>query len=308
MLDSAGNPEKVVVVSRDITPMVRDRQRFENLMATLAGLSGEEFFRVGVQKIAEALEVRYAFAARVVDDSRKRMKMIAYSADGVLQDNLEFDVAGNACERVVRAGEVVCHPSGIPALFPAMGPLLGMEAESYFGVPLLEAGGRVVGALAGVDDRSLKHPERGDFIMRVLGKRASLELERLTAPPAPAPTPAAAAPPVPAGLKDSEARFRTAVEGLPFPVLMTDDQGTITLVNQKMEGLCGKKAEELLGRRAWPLVLQGGPWMLLKEEYADSVMRSDRTEVAVNVYAIPCRNSEGRISGTLGILTPARST
>jgi hypothetical protein len=41
---------------------------------------------------------------------------------------------------------------------------------------------------------------------------------------------------------------------------MTDDRGMIQMVNPRLEVLARREAHELLGRRAWPLILNGGPW------------------------------------------------
>ena len=98
--------------------------------------------------------------------------------------------------------------------------------------------------------------------------------------------------------------MRSGVEGFPFPVMMTDDRGLIQMVNPRLEVLSRREAHELIGRRAWPLILSGGPWHLLSEEYPDAIVRPDKVRIPITVFAVPCRNAEGRISGTLGVLAP----
>jgi PAS domain S-box-containing protein len=181
---------------------------------------------------------------------------------------------------------------GIRGTYPGMRIPGAESAEGYLGTPLQSPDGNVIGHLAVFDERPIAALPRKEFILRVMARRASLELHRMAAPVHGA-EPAR---------RDEESRLRTALEGLPHPVVMTDEAGTITLVNARLEELCGVKAHDLLGRRAWPLVLSGGPWNLLKEEYEDVVLRPDHSRVSVGVYAVPCRNAEGRISGTFGIL------
>ncbi len=298
ILNEEGDPEKIVVISRDITDMVRERMRVENLFAATAGVGEAEFFPVMVHRLAEALGVRSVFVTMVTGDGGNRVRTLAVWAENRLQPEFEYDVQGSPCERVVLHGETVLHEKGVRAAFPDLSLPLAVRSEGYLGTPLQGPDGKVLGHLAAFDDTPIVEMARKEFLLRAIAQRASLELTRLLAPRAvreeakeegDAPS-------------DMEARMRTGVEGLPFPVVMTNDLGMITLVNPHLEELCGMKAEDLIGRRAWPLILRGGPWHLLKEEYEDTVIRLDRTPVTVSVYAIPCRNSEGRISGTMGIL------
>jgi PAS domain S-box-containing protein len=298
ILNDDGDPEKVVVLSRDITDMVRDQQRVENIFAATAGLEGEDFFNVLVHRLAEALGVHSVFVSRVTSESRQRVRSLASWAGNSLQQAFEYEVTGCPCERVVLDGQTIVHGGGIRAVFPHMKIPGAAQAEGYIGTPLQGPDGRSIGLLVIHDDKPIVETARKEFLLRILAKRASLELLRLPAPsPAKEETEGEES-----GRKDMEARLRSAVEGLPFPVVMTDDQGMIMLVNSRLEDLCGMRENDLLGRRAWPLVLRSGPWRLLKEEYEDTVIRPDRSTVAVGVYAVPCRNSEGRISGTMGVL------
>jgi PAS domain S-box-containing protein len=290
ILNDEGDPEKVVVVSRDITDMVRERQRTENLFIATAGLAGEEFFTALVQRLAEFFLVGTVLVSRLSEGARVRT--LACWMDGALRQGFEYDVHGSPCEQVVFAGETVVKGAGIRGEFPRMQVPGSEAAEGYLGTPLQAPDGSVIGHLAVIDGKAIEDLPRKEFLLRVMARRGSLELHRMTAPlrePAP-------------GWRDEEARLRTALEGVPYPVVMTDEAGMITLVNARLEELCGVKAHDLIGRRAWPLVLRGGSWSLLKEEYEDVVVRPDHSRVIVGVYAIPCRNAEGRISGTFGIL------
>ena len=298
ILNEEGDPEKVVVLSRDITDMVHDQQRIENVFAATAGLDGEDFFNVLVHRLAEALGAHSVFVSRVTDESRQRVRSLASWAGNSLQQAFEYDVAGCPCERVVLDGQTVVQGKGIRTLYPHMKIPGAAHAEGYIGTPLQGPDGRSTGLLVIHDDKPIADTARKEFLLRVMAKRASLELLRLPQPP----SAKEAGEGEESGRKDMEMRLRSALEGLPFPVVMTDEQGKILLVNSRLEDLCGIRVNDLLGRRAWPLVLRSGPWRLLKEEYEDTVIRPDRSKVAVGVFAVPCRNSEGRIAGTMGVL------
>lgn len=297
--DEAGKPQRVVVISRDITDRTLEIQRFENLVAATAGASGENFFQALVPHISEVLGARIALVSQVIDESRLRVRSLACWRDGSLQPTLEYDVTETPCERVIRGGQVVALRRGAESRFPKMNAITSMHVDSYLGVPISSSEGKVIGHLFIADDKPMVGDGRKEFVLQVMARRASLELQRSMAPPGSRPSEKEGE----VDLGDACARMRTAIDGLPFPVVMTDENGTITLVNGKLEELSGRGLDDLLNRRAWPLILMGGPWKLLKEEYSDRVERPDRTAVPVSVFAIPCRNKEGRISGTLGILT-----
>lgn len=297
--DEAGKPQRVVVISRDVTDRTLEIQRFENLIAATADASGEKFFQMLVPHVSEALGVRVALVSQVIDESRTRIKSLAFWKDGSLQPSLEYDVQETPCERVVRGGQMIALRRGAESRFPKMNSVTSMHLESYLGVPINSSEGTVIGHLFIADDKPMVDESRKEFVLQVMARRASLELQRSMAPTAPR----SAEKEGEVDLGDACSRMRTAIDGLPFPVVMTDENGTITLANGKLAELSGRGPDDLLNRRAWPLILMGGPWKLLKEEYPDRVERPDRTAVPVNVFAIPCRNMEGRISGTLGILT-----
>jgi PAS domain S-box-containing protein len=291
-----GNPQKVVVVSRDITAQVAAREMFDTLVAATAGVTGEQFFHILVRQLAEALEVRSVLVTRVASEDRTRVRSLAYWAEGALQPPLEYDVAGTPCEEIVKNGTTSCFPDSIQHPFALSSALGAINAESYLGTPLPGSEGHPVGHLVLIDDKAMTDVPRKEFILRVFAHRAALELFRASSVDETMTRDVVT--------KNVEARFRTALEGLPDPALMTDENDVITLVNPPLERLTGFRAQQLLGRRSWPLVMQSGAWQLLKEEYPDVVSRADKTSVPVTVYAIPCRNAEGRISGTLAILRP----
>ncbi len=53
---------------------------------------------------------------------------------------------------------------------------------------------------------------------------------------------------------EQERRFRNLIESSPYPLIVTDGNGLITLVNQELETLLGYRSEELVGEMATRLV------------------------------------------------------
>jgi PAS domain S-box-containing protein len=297
ILNEDGDPEKVVVISRDISDLVRDQQRVENLFAATAGLGGDDFFSVLVHRVAESLVVPFVLISQVQRNKGNRVRVLASWEANSLQQEFEYDVTGCPCERVLQDGETIVHAVGIRTIFPDMNIPGASRAEGYIGTPLQGPDGRVLGHLVIVDEKPIADASRKEFLLRTMAKRAALELQRVQVPAA-----------VQAEGKREETRvsdmemwLRAVVDGLPSPVLMTDEQGLIVLANPALEVLCGMKAKDLIGRRAWPLVLRGGPWRHQNVEYEDTIIRPDRSKVGVGVYAVPCRRSDGKTIGTVGV-------
>src|SRR5919204_645490 len=161
----------------------QDRQPFADdvaLRAIVEGVeaeTGERFFASVVQQLASALGVQYAFVSELSAD-RRRFRTRALWGRGTLLPNLEFPVAGTPCEAVLN-GQMAHHPERLQELFPADRGLVEWGVHSYCGVPLLDAGGIVVGHLAILDDRPMRDGPRGLDILRIFAARARAEIERL---------------------------------------------------------------------------------------------------------------------------------
>ena len=60
-----------------------------------------------------------------------------------------------------------------------------------------------------------------------------------------------------ASLAQSEARYRSILESAPDSIVVTDQQGCITLVNQQTETLFGYSRDELIGSKVEQLIAPG---------------------------------------------------
>src|SRR3989441_7134560 len=73
------------------------------------------------------------------------------------------------------------YGAGLQRLFPKDVILVELGAESFLGIPMLDASGRVIGHLAVMDDKPMEEPPRGMSVLKVFASRAAAELERLKA-------------------------------------------------------------------------------------------------------------------------------
>src|SRR5712691_6092870 len=163
--------------------MVERRRAEEMLRAVAEGtasVTGEDFLASLVRHLAAALEVRYAFVARCINDTKSRAQTLAFWQGDRLGANFTYDVAETPCFHVLDG--TVCHyAENVRAIFPHDQDLSDLGTESYIGFPILNAASQVIGHLAVLDDQPMPEDARGMAVLQIFAARAGAELERLQA-------------------------------------------------------------------------------------------------------------------------------
>jgi len=260
--------------------------------------TGSRFFSSLVRHLASALGVKYAFVTELSAD-RQRFRTLAVWGRGRFLDDFEVPVAGTPCEAVL-SGEMSHHPERLCQLFPDDRGLADWGAESYCGVPLLDANGVVIGHLAIFDDAPMRDGPRGIAVMRIFAARARAELERLRTASA---------------LTESEANFRDLYEEAPVAYLSVGIDGNVRQVNRAAVELFGYPREELIGKRVFDLGADtpcGKPRQRAAfERFRAGVATSDeeielRTKdgaaIWVRLFVRPMRDASGEIVATRSTL------
>src|SRR5215510_12438538 len=116
-------------MSRRVSEADSDAEVLLRLAQATAHAIGSEFFASLVRHLSEALGAPYAFVAEFAG-SPSRVRSLAYCANGELQENFEYDLAGTPCEAVA-AGATCHHPREVARKFPADRWLGELRAESY---------------------------------------------------------------------------------------------------------------------------------------------------------------------------------
>ncbi len=201
ILDKDGQPEKLLVVSRDITELKQAeqalRQSHEQLEQQVAARTrdlaqtsmvlqeivegveskvGEQFFSSLVQQLASALGVDYAYISELSEDGTKFRSKAGWGKGRPLP---QFDVpARGPCETVLTR-KCVHHPDQLRALYPHVQLIQDIGVESYCGVPIVDSSDRVVGHLAIMDSKPMLDHLRATSILGIFATRAAAEFERL---------------------------------------------------------------------------------------------------------------------------------
>jgi formate hydrogenlyase transcriptional activator len=216
------------------SPVTAARDDLEILRAVVvgtAGSTGEEFFKDLVSHLASSLGVPFA-AISEFSGVNGRVRTLAFSARGRIQENFEYDLAGTPCEEVTH-GRLCHYPSGVKDRFPLAKPLVGLGVQGYLGTPLFDVDGNVVGLLAVFDEKPMPAEPRHLYLLQIFAARVAAVLERLRAEQK---------------LSASERRYRDLYDEAPVGYLCVGVDGRIQSVNGRASQMVGFSAEELVGR------------------------------------------------------------
>lgn len=107
-----------------------------------AAATGDECFRSLAKHAALALGARYAFVAESLSELESRS--LAYWEGSDFGQGFSYRFPGTPCERVAQ-GHVCSTRTRLKELFPEDLWLLQIGVDSYVGVPMKTADGRVLG-------------------------------------------------------------------------------------------------------------------------------------------------------------------
>jgi hypothetical protein len=145
---------------------------------------GEHFFGVLVREMATALRVPYAWVSECADPPGtipSRVRTLALWVGRELAPNAEYFLTGTPCEDVLQDCESRIYQTDLQSCFPQDGWLREIGAQSYMGVPLVTASGRILGHVGLIDRVPLEDLELKLTILRIFGARAAAEIERCKA-------------------------------------------------------------------------------------------------------------------------------
>jgi formate hydrogenlyase transcriptional activator len=219
----------------------QDVARLERVQRTIAeGVEaeiGDRFFSSLARSLAQALEVGYAFVTRLSDDGT-RFKILAMWERDHFGSNGEVPLKGTPCESVLH-GEVAHYSDDLRARFPNDGLVQRWGAQSYSGVPVLDAQGRVFGHVAIFDDKPMLDGPRGIDVMRIFAERVRAEVERLR---------------IEVALRESnqrlsfsEEQFRDLFEEAPIAYVHQAVDTRILRANHTAMEILGVKPDEIVG-------------------------------------------------------------
>lgn len=222
----------VAAVVRDISERQRASTAWRTIVEATTAVTGTEFFRALVRQLALNLSVRYAFVAEFAS-VRTRIRTLAFWTNNQFVDELEYDLANTACEQVL-AGNLIHHPDDVQKQFPKSHDLAKLEAVSYFGIPLRDHRGAVMGHMAMIDDKPMPVAPLDLSFLKLFAERAGSELERGRTE---------------ANLRKSEEQLRLLANSLPGLIAYVNGEERYSFNNVNYEKWFGISPQNLYGQR-----------------------------------------------------------
>jgi signal transduction histidine kinase len=151
-----------------------------SITASTARARGDDFLRLLVRDLAQALDVRYVIAGRVISmaDGGEGIRTLALWSGADYAPDIEYSLEHTPCQDVTE--QCLCfHGSGIQADYPQDRMLVEMQAESYIGVPMIDTEGQTLGILSAIDTRPIAEDKRllALLLLSVFGARGAAELQ-----------------------------------------------------------------------------------------------------------------------------------
>ncbi|KAB2879651.1 HAMP domain-containing histidine kinase [bacterium] len=176
--EAAAISMKATELEKDLNSYIRQETILRHVLETTSRVTGAEFLQLLVCRLADALNMRYAYITECDETTVGRVKTLAVWTGSEFGQNFEYDVMDTPCKDVIN-GNVCYIPDNIQKKYPRDLILAEWNAGSYVGIPIRDKDGKVKGHLA-VLDENVAHDEA--FILNVLhvfALRAESEMQRM---------------------------------------------------------------------------------------------------------------------------------
>ncbi|TVQ65120.1 MAG: GAF domain-containing protein, partial [Spirulina sp. DLM2.Bin59] len=151
---------------------------FRSLVTQTATHTGSDFFAALVEKLAQALGMDYALIAELIPGETPRLQTLAVWGDGQRLENFSYELMDRPCGIVVTTGKPLLIADQLQTVCGHNPQLASMAAVSYWGMPLLESEGRVLGTLCLLHRQALAVTPESEEMITIVAQRAAAELQR----------------------------------------------------------------------------------------------------------------------------------
>ncbi len=222
---------RIAVVYEDISR----RKRVELALRDIAqGITSErpESLRAMVAQIAEALDFDRLVLGTLKEEGANRLAVSVAWQDGRFLDvdEIELDELPDAA---VARGEDCLFASELARLVPCVSDRIGADIESYAGLPLRRADGRVIGLLGGYGRRSIRDPDLVRSLLSAFATQAASAIDRVLADQE---------------IRTNQARFEAIASQANDLLIEVDEARRITFASTASLPVLGYPPADLLGR------------------------------------------------------------
>ncbi|MES2975208.1 MAG: PAS domain S-box protein [Pseudomonadota bacterium] len=172
-----GGESCVLASTINISDQKRREQQLLELARGVAGETGERFFKLLAQHLANALEADMAIVGEIQDG--ESIRSLALVADGGLQPPMSYPLTGTPCADALSASGPCFWRDDISSRFPDDPLLGGNRYRAYIGIALRDADGTPIGILNAVWRQAQPDSADRDALFSIFASRANAELIRL---------------------------------------------------------------------------------------------------------------------------------
>jgi PAS domain S-box-containing protein len=180
IINDQGQVIQLFGISVDMTERKRRQEALRLIVEGTAATTGDKFLHSCVRYLAEVLQVRYALIATFANPAGTRVRTLSYWTGETWHENIEYDLKDTPCENVF-AGKACHYPKNLQQLFPQDHFLQEINVHSYFGSPLKDSEGKLIGILTVLDEKMMPLTVEKRMILQIFIARVGAELERLQA-------------------------------------------------------------------------------------------------------------------------------
>jgi signal transduction histidine kinase len=161
-----------------IQDLVRAEETLRNIVKGVSATTGTHFLQKVVESLAKMLQQDSVYIAQLKEDDPNKMKTIAGFSHNKPSE-IEYDLANSLCQEMLYGDALRAYHQAVQQVFPLDSLLKEMNVESYFGIPLFNSDGNVIGLLMMMDSQPAKNQKLIESMLQIFGIRISTELERM---------------------------------------------------------------------------------------------------------------------------------
>jgi len=228
LTDRAGAAFAVCGVSVDISSRKRMELALRDAAFGLSSTPSEDLFTDLLLLLTRILQVDLAFIGVPSEKRPSAVSTIAFVLHGQRHRDIEYDLAGTACEHVI-GKEFLFVPADLPRIYPNE-DLLPVPVESYAAIPLFDSKERSLGLLTVMHSQPMRDRQLCELMLRIFAERIAPEIERRQSQDA---------------LRRSEEQYRTIFDASVDAIVVWSTDGHIKDANPAFCSMLGYERDEI---------------------------------------------------------------
>lgn len=270
---------------------INAEQLLRKVVKDTAMLTGDDYFHALIRSFTEVLNVRYALVTKCIGYPPTHARPLAFWTGEGFGEEVLYATEHTPCDRVVK-GDIFYIADGLQDLFPKDEMLVEMGVNSFFGVPVKNSAGAVVGHFAFLDPDPIVTGPGLQFVVQAFTGRTVAEIARMD---------------VEQALSESEKAFYLMTDALPVCISFVDTNCCYRFVNATYEKWHNMPRSEILGCHISEII--GKETFESVKHHIDAVLNGESRSFDslahyvpsgsryVHVKCIPRKNTHGEVTG-----------